>query len=255
MSTVLTAAAAPLVILLLWQVAIVLLAPPSYIFPAPATVFETLAAKPDHFLKHTLITLQEIGLGLFFGTIAGVVTAIGVASFPRTGRLVWPLVLVAQALPVFAIAPLLVLWFGFGTTSKVVMTSLIIFFPVASAFADGIRRTDRDLLDFCALTDGTHRQILWRVRLPLALPGLVSGLRVAAPLAPLGAIVGEWVGASGGLGFIMLQANARMQTADVFAGLAILAFLTLALRAAIDLLSPLLVPWARENGFQQQAKP
>src|SRR5690606_22034934 len=129
--------------------------------------------------------------------------------------------------------------------SKVVMASLIIFFPVASAFADGLRRTGAEVLEAAAASGAGHWQILCGIRIPLALPALVSGLRVAAPPAPLGAVVGEWVGASGGLGFAMLQANARLQTDVVFAALAILAVLTLALRLAADELGRL-IPWARE---------
>ncbi len=232
---------------ILWQAAVWLFEPPRYMLPAPAEVLSVFVERHAFLLQHAGITLGEIALGLFFGTLAGVATAIAAAALPRVGQLIWPLVLVAQALPVFAIAPLLVLWFGFGLASKVVMTSLIIFFPVASAFADGIRRTDRETLEVCALTGATHWQTLRHIRLPLALPGLVSGLRVAAPLAPLGAVVGEWVGASGGLGFIMLQSNARMQTAEVFAALVILAVLALALRAAVDAATARLVPWAEET--------
>ncbi|HEV7415160.1 MAG TPA: ABC transporter permease [Tianweitania sediminis] len=234
-------------VVLAWQAAVWLFSPPRYMLPAPLDVLFVFEERGTFLLHHAGITLVEIGLGLFFGTLAGATTAIVTAALPRTGQLIWPFVLVAQALPVFAIAPLLVLWFGLGLASKVVMTSLIIFFPVASAFSDGLRRTDQHLLDDCAMTPATHWQTLRHVRLPLALPGLVSGLRMAAPLAPLGAVVGEWVGASGGLGFIMLQANARMRTAEVFAALIILALLVLVLRAAVDAATVRLVPWAAET--------
>ena len=110
-----------------------------------------------------------------------------------------------------------------------------------------MRRIEPEILDATALTQATHWQELWHVRVPLALPSLVSGLRVAAPLAPLGAVIGEWVGASAGLGFVMIQANARMQTDTVFAAMVIIALLTLALRRAVDWLGPLLTPWATEG--------
>src|SRR5690606_6601481 len=144
-------------------------------------------------------TLGETAIGFVVGAALGVATALCIAALPRFGRVVWPMVLVLQAFPVFVIAPLLVLWFGFGMASKVVMTSLIIFFPVASAFADGLRRTPPEIVDAAALTPASHRQTLFLLRVPLAIPALVSGLRVAAPLAPLGAVIGEWVGASAGL--------------------------------------------------------
>lgn len=233
--------------LVAWQAVIWLLSPPHYMMPSPMAVGAVFANSSGFLLFHLGITAAEILAGLAIGTACGIAVALLIVALPRLGTLVWPIVLVLQALPVFAIAPLLVLWFGFGLASKVVMATLIIFFPIASSFADGLRRTPPDLLDATALTDATHSQTLWHVRVPLALPNLVSGLRVAAALAPLGAVVGEWVGASGGLGFVLLQANARMQTDVMFAALALLAALTLLLRYAVDELAAPLIPWAIET--------
>ena len=236
-----------LIAIIAWQLIVSTFRPPTFILPDPLNVALLLVTRWPHLLGHTGTTLLETVLGLLIGSSIGITVALGTAALPRLGRLVWPLLLVVQAVPVFAMAPLLVIWFGFGLASKVVMTSLIIFFPVTSAFADGLRRTDPAVLDACALTSASHWQTLWLIRVPLALPALISGLRIAAPLAPLGAVVGEWVGASGGLGFIMIQANARMQTTEVFAALAILALLTLCLRAAIDQLAAALPLWARDT--------
>lgn len=230
-----------------WQAIVWIWSPARYILPAPLDVLAAMRRQPAYLFENTLVTLAEILAGFALGSILGALTALGMAALPRLGRLVWPMVLVLQAFPVFVIAPLLVIWLGFGMPSKVVMATLIIFFPVTSAFADGLRRIDQDLLDATALTGASHWQALLHVRVPLALPSLVSGLRVAAPLAPLGAVVGEWVGASAGLGFVMIQANARMQTDMVFAAMTILAALTLLLRHTVDALAPRLTPWAQEQ--------
>ncbi len=254
MSAVPAALRTAVVLVASWQAIVIAFAPPRYILPAPLDVAAAFHRQPLYLLDNALVTLAEIAAGFMAGTLAGIVTALGVASFPRLGRAVWPIVLVLQAFPVFVIAPLLVLWFGFGMASKVVMTSLIIFFPVASAFADGLRRTPPEIVDAAALTPASHRQTLFLLRVPLAIPALVSGLRVAAPLAPLGAVIGEWVGASAGLGFVMVQANARMQTDTMFAAMAFIAVLTLMLRRAVDTLSPLLTPWAREGEFSSDHK-
>lgn len=229
-----------------WQALVWIARPPAYILPPPLDVAAVFLRRPTFLLTNSLVTLTEILVGFGLGAALGIATAIAVAALPRLGQLVWPLVLVLQAFPVFVLAPVLVLWFGFGLASKVVMTTIIIFFPVASAFADGLRRIDPDLLDATALTTATHWQTLFHVRLPLALPALASGLKVAAPLAPLGAVVGEWVGASAGLGFVMVQANARMQTETMFAAMLVLAALTLAMRAAVDGIAPLLTPWSND---------
>lgn len=230
----------------IWQTIVWLIAPPRYILPSPLEVGATLVRQSDFLLRHGLITLSEVLAGLVCGSVLGFGVAFGIAALPRLGRLVWPMMLILQALPVFVLAPILVLWFGFGMASKVVMATIIIFFPVASSFADGLRRTEPAILDAVALTRASHWQTLRYIRVPLALPGLVSGLRVAAPLAPIGAVVGEWVGASGGLGFVMVQSNARMQTGTVFAAMAILAAMTLVLRWIVDRLTARLTPWAPE---------
>lgn len=231
----------------IWQTIVWLIAPPHYILPSPLEVGATLVRQSDFLLRHGLITLSEVLAGLFCGSVLGFGVAFGIAALPRLGRLVWPMMLILQALPVFVLAPILVLWFGFGMASKVVMATIIIFFPVASSFADGLRRTEPAILDAVALTRASHWQTLRYIRVPLALPGLVSGLRVAAPLAPIGAVVGEWVGASAGLGFVMVQSNARMQTGTVFAAMAILAAMTLVLRWIVDRLTARLTPWAPEH--------
>jgi putative hydroxymethylpyrimidine transport system permease protein len=236
-----------LVLGLTWQALVVALAPPRYILPPPLAVLDALVRQWQFLAGHALVTLGEIGAGFAAGVALGVATALAVAAFPRLGRLAWPMVLVLQAFPVFVLAPLFVLWFGFGMASKVAMTTLIIFFPVASAFADGLRRIPAEIIDAARLVAAGPWRILFEIRVPLAMPALVSGLRVAAPLAPLGAVIGEWVGASAGLGFVMVQANARMQTDTVFAAMAVLAALALALRAAVDALAPRLAPWADET--------
>lgn len=234
-------------LLLSWQAATWIWAPPRYILPAPLDVLGAMHRQPAYLLENALVTVAEVLAGFALGSVLGALTALGIAAWPRLGRLVWPMVLVLQAFPVFVLAPLLVIWLGFGMSSKVVMATVIIFFPVTSAFGDGLRRIEQDLLDATALTDTSHWQTLWHIRVPLALPSLVSGLRVAAPLAPLGAVVGEWVGASAGLGFVMIQANARMQTDMVFAAMTLLAALALLLRHAVDRIAPRLTPWAQEQ--------
>jgi len=173
------------------------------------------------------------------------------AAFPALTRVVLPVLVVTQALPVFAIAPLLVLWFGYGLASKVVMATLIIYFPVASGFFDGLRRTDQGLLDLADLYRSSALQRLRHFRLPAALPGLISGVRVAAAVAPIGAVVGEWVGSSAGLGFVMLHANARIQTDVMFAALFLLAAMAVALRLLVEVLTRDLVSWMPESNRQR----
>lgn len=240
------AASGLFLLLAIWLAAVELFSPPRYLLPSPLAVVQALVRQSGFLAHHTLITLSEIFAGLLFGSVLGVAVAFLVMALPRAGRLVWPMILVLQTFPVFVLAPLLVLWLGFGLASKVAMTTIVIFFPVASSFADGLRRTEPVFLEAAALTQATPWQVLLRLRVPLALPALVSGLRIAVPLAPLGAVIGEWVGASAGLGFVMVQANARMQTDTVFAAMAILALTSVGLRLIFDHLTRGHPHWATE---------
>lgn len=227
-----------------WDLAVRLAAPPPYILPGPARVAAALAANARFLAENALITAVEIGLGLALGVGLGAGAALAMSLLPPVRRVILPVIVAVQALPVFAVAPLLVLWFGFGLASKVVMASLVIFFPVASALHDGLNRVDPALLDLARLARASPLATLRLVRLPAALPDFVSGVRVAAGVAPIAAVIGEWVGASAGLGFVMLHANARMQTDLLFAALAVLAVMAIALRQLVDRLGRRLVPWA-----------
>jgi putative hydroxymethylpyrimidine transport system permease protein len=153
--------------------------------------------------------------------------------------------------PVFALAPLLVLWLGFGMASKVMMAMLVIFFPVAVALYDGLRRTEPGWLDLARVMTADapqHRlRILRHIRLMAALPAFASGLKIAAAVAPIGAVIGEWVGASAGLGFRMLQANARVQTDLMFAALILLAVCAVALYACVDAATRHLLRWQADS--------
>ena len=228
----------------LWWLAVLVFRPASWLLPSPVSVVAVLARDWSYFLHHASLTALEIGLGLALGTILGAATAVLVHAFAPARRWVMPLVVSSQALPVFAVAPLLMVWFGLGLGSKVAMATLIIYFPVASALNDGLERVPRDYVDLGRVMGLTPAQMLWRVRLPAAMPSLASGLRVAASVAPIGAVVGEWVGAAGGLGFVMTQANARLQTDVTFAALLVLVVLVLVLRAAVSTLLDRLVFWS-----------
>jgi putative hydroxymethylpyrimidine transport system permease protein len=148
---------------------------------------------------------------------------------------------------VFALAPILVLWLGYGIISKVVMATLIIYFPVTAAFFDGLRRTEPGYLDLARTMNASRWAMLRQIRLPAALPAFASGLRVATAVAPIGAIVGEWVGSSQGLGFLMLHANGRMQIDVMFASLFILAIIAVTIYFIVDAGLRRLLIWQPES--------
>ncbi|WP_328728469.1 ABC transporter permease [Falsiroseomonas algicola] len=246
------AAIAGLGLLLLWQGFVWATDVPPFLLPSPMRVASALVDRWDIILGHAATTGTEILLGLALGSLLGCLMALTLAAWPAGRRWLLPLLLVSQAVPVFAIAPLLVLWLGYGMASKVAMAVMIIFFPVATAFHDGLRRTEPGLLDLAATMGASRTAVLWRVRVPAALPSLASGLRVAAGVAPIGAVVGEWVGSSAGLGYLMLQANGRSQADVMFAALFVLAVMSLALWFSTDRLLRRAIPWQPDSLLSDQ---
>jgi putative hydroxymethylpyrimidine transport system permease protein len=221
-------------LVLAWWVFVRITAVPAYMLPGPWSVAEALIDQHDLLFWSTLVTFGEALTGLLIGTALGAAFALMIVFSPLMQRWLMPLLLLSQSVPVFAIAPVLVLWFGFGMTSKVIVVIVVIFFPVTAAFADGLRRTDRNLLDLATTMNASPLSILFRVRLPAALPAFGSGLRVATAAAPVGAIFGEWVGSSAGLGYVMLNSNARIQTDVMFAALFVLSVMAVVLWVVVD---------------------
>ena len=208
---------------------------PAFLLPAPQTVLEALWQKRQLLAHHALFTLAEIVLALLLGVGGGVVLAVLMASSPLLRRVLFPLVTASQTIPVFALAPLLVLWLGFGIASKVVVAALILFFPLCLSLFDGLCRTPAGWLELAQTLYHSRWRIFWRVRWPAALPQFFAGLQMAVVLAPIGVVIGEWVGASEGLGYLMMQSNARLETATSFAALLLLMSLALLLSAAVAL--------------------
>lgn len=236
-------------ILLVWHLITVVTEAPPYILPNPKLVIKAFISNSDLLFFHGLITLTEILLGLTIGLVFGIISAIFLAYYQTARQWLMPILVVSQAIPVFALAPVLVLWLGYGMTSKVAMATLIIYFPVTAAFFDGLRRTNIEFLDLALTMNASQWTILRHIRIPSAIPALASGFRVATAVAPIGAIVGEWVGSSEGLGYLMLHANGRMQIDVMFAALFTLSFIAIALYYAVDAFLTRAVSWSPETHF------
>ncbi|AWB52715.1 ABC transporter permease [Pasteurella multocida] len=234
-----------LMLLALWQSAVFFFDIPRYMLPSPSDVLTQLHNRYDLLWQHSQITLLEIGLGLFLGVSLGLISALLLSASDYLSKLLLPLLVISQAIPVFAIAPLLVLWFGYGLASKIVMTILIIYFPVTAACYDGLRNTSMQWLELAKTMQVSASAMLFKVRLPAALPSFASGLRIAVSVAPIGAIVGEWVGSSQGLGYLMLHANARMQVDLMFSALLILMVISLILYFSVDYFLRKWLPWVQ----------
>lgn len=234
-------------LVLAWQVVVWIAAPPPYLLPGPRAVAAAWAGQAGLLLRNAALTLLEIVAGLAVGIAVGCASALLILYWREARRWLMPLLVISQAIPVFALAPLLVLWLGYGLASKVAMAALIIYFPVTASFLDGLRRTDPGWLDLAQTMGGSRWAVLRQVRLPAALPALGSGIRIAAAVAPIGAVIGEWVGSGAGLGYVMLQANARMQIDLLFAALITLAAVAVLLYFAVDAALRRALPWQPET--------
>lgn len=226
-----------------WQCVVWVSGVPTYILPGPADVAQAWINRAPMILRHAGVTVLEIMLGLMIGVLVGLGTAVMLSEWRRLRPWLLPILVISQAIPVFALAPILVLWLGYGMASKVAMAALIIFFPVTSALYDGLRRVDPLWLEAARSLGCSGTRLFRRVRLPAALPAFASGLRVATAVAPIGAVVGEWVGSSAGLGYLMLHANARLQIDLMFAALLTLAVMAVALYATVDAILRRAVAW------------
>lgn len=224
-----------------WQALVSFAELPHFILPSPIKVAKTFWLMKWVIAEHSMVTAVEVLLGLLIGTILGALTAIQLATSSMARYLLKPVLVLTQALPVFALAPLFTLWLGYGMQSKILVAVLIIYFPVASAFFDGLMQTPKGWLNLAKVMGATPFQLLLRVRIPAALPSFASGLRLAAVYAPIGAVIGEWVGASKGLGYLMLLANGRAKIDLMFAALLVLALLTLVLHYLVGKFCDMLV--------------
>ena len=231
------------VVVALWQVYVALSGVRESIFPSPLEVARALGRDGGVLVSAGWTTLSEILLGYAAAIVVGVALAVAVSSSRLIERALYPWLVVTQMIPIPAIAPVVVLWTGFDIRPRVIVIALVSFFPIAVNTIDGLRATDAELLGLLRTLGAGRRQLFRVARVPAALPYLFSGLRVSAALAVIGAVFAEWVGASNGLGFLILSYNSQTETADVFATIAVLAVIGVALFALVGIAERLAIPW------------
>lgn len=214
-----------------------------FVVPPPSAVLRELAADPGLYLHDTLVTLAEAAAGLALAVVMALGFAAAALHSRLLDRVLTPLVVVTQTVPVIALAPLLVLWLGYGALPRVVVCALIAFFPLAVTSLQGLRATDSQLLLLLRSLDAPAWFVFWRVRVPGAAPYFAAGLRTGATLSLVGAVVAEWTGADAGLGYLVLSANARLATAQAFAAILLITLLGLAAYAGVATLERRVCSW------------
>lgn len=213
------------------------------LLPTPVAVWTSLVAQRDILWYHTLVTLNETLVGFAVALVAGVLFGTAIDFSPVLRRGLYPLLVTSQTIPIITLAPLLVLWFGFGLLSKSIVVLLVCFFPITVALSDGLRASDPELIKLYRSFGANALRIFWSVRLPGALPSLFSGIRIAITYSVIGAIFAEYVGASAGLGFYIELQQHSFATAGVIAAIVVTAVLSVALFLATALIERIALPW------------
>jgi putative hydroxymethylpyrimidine transport system permease protein len=219
----------------------------NYLLPAPSEVASALWDDRDLLAPDTWVTAREVLLGFGLALAIGVAIAIVLHLSPVLRRAAYPLVVASQAIPVVVIAPILVIWFGFGITPKLIVIALICFFPIVVNTLDGLASTDGDQVKMMRTLGASRLDLLRRLELPASLPFLFSGAKVAVAVAVIGAVFGELVGSDAGLGHAIQVGTAQLETARVFAAVLILSLMAIALFGLIALIERRAVPWARAS--------
>ena len=239
----LTPIAGVLVFLAIWQAGVMISKVPAYLLPAPTEIARTFIDELPRLLQHGWVTTYEMLLGYLLAVAVAIPLAIAITSSQRFDQFVMPTMLFFQVVPKVAVAPLFLVWFGVGVLPKVLVAFLISFFPIVIDAAVGLRSMSSEMNDLARSMGSSRIQIFTRFRLPTSLPYLFSGLKVAATLAIAGAVVGEFVGADKGLGYLLLVTNSNMETALMFATLVGLTLIGLLFFYSVEFLETLLIPW------------
>jgi NitT/TauT family transport system permease protein len=236
-----------LVFLCLWQLLVTLGSYPTFILPAPLVVFRKflLAASDGTLLHHAWATLREVLIGLVLGLSVATCLGYVFAKSKSIEQLLSPYIVASQSIPIVALAPLLVIWFGFGTLSKVIVCALTVFFPVLINTIVGLRSVDANLIDLMRSYGATRRQMITMLEIPAALPVLLGGLKIGVALSVIGAVVGEFVAADEGLGFLVNLSRGLFDTPMMFVALFALVIIALSLYGCVVLLESRLLSWRR----------
>lgn len=232
-----------IIVLLIWQVLVVALKVPRYMIPAPFEIFAEFFRSASLLAQQGFVTLYEILLGFLVAVVVGMALAVLIVSWRLFEKCIFPLLVASQTMPKVAVAPLFLIWFGFGLVPKILVAFLIAFFPIVIDTVIGLRSVHPDLLYLGRISGASRFQTFFKIRIPNALPNIFGGLKIAITMAVVGAIVGEFIGADKGLGRLLLIANAQLDMALLFADVALLTAMGIVLFTIIDILEKFSIPW------------
>ncbi|KJS69997.1 MAG: hypothetical protein JL50_01460 [Peptococcaceae bacterium BICA1-7] len=231
------------VFIAVWELAVLLAGIPKYLLPPPSDVLVYIVRDYQLIILHSAYTLAAAVSGLLLAVAAGLLLALAMDYWPSLESGLYPLLVVSQAVPIITLAPLIIMWLGYGLLPKVMVAGLICFFPLTVSVIGGMRASDRELSDLMRVMGASRWQVLWLARLPAAMPAFFSGLKISAAYSVMGAVIGEWLGSSSGLGVILLRFTHSYQTARVLAAVTAIVVMSLLLFGLSELVSRRVMPW------------
>jgi ABC-type nitrate/sulfonate/bicarbonate transport system permease component len=233
---------------ILWEASTRFFDMPAWLLPGPILIFQEAWIGWSIYAEHLPPTIQLIALGFLIGSGVGVFVAICLHLTPLLKDLFYPFIIISQNIPVIVLAPLLVIWFGFGMLPKLIVISLVCFFPITIALLDGFRQTDLDLKHYIQMAGATKGQTFWKLEWPNALPSLFSGLKISATYSVMGAVISEWLGASKGIGVYMTLASSSYRTDRVFVAIFVIVTLSLLFFLLINFIEKRVIKWKPGGG-------
>ena len=237
----------------LWEIAARAFRIPAYLLPPPSLIFTELSQRMPRILEHATVTTTSMLLGYALGIVVAIPLAMALAYSRLFEATIYPAVVFLQIMPKIAIAPLFIIWFGFGMLPKVLLVFLLTFFPIVVSAVAGFKSCDPDIIELARATGCGNLRLFFKVRFPSALPELFTGLKVAAALASTAAVVAEFVSSDSGLGYLLLTFNGELLTSMVFGTIIVLGVIGLALYYAVEVLERLLIPWHVATRIDQAA--
>ena len=232
-----------LILILLIQIITVKLNIPKYIFPSPSDVISVLWSDKSVLGEHALITFGEALAGFIAAVIAGIILGGFLGYFRLLRNILYPLILISQMVPLIAVAPVILIWFGFGIMPKILIVLTVCIFPCILSFLDGLDNIDNELISLMKTMKANEIQIFFKLKLPASLQSLLSGLKISAVYSIMGAVIGEWLGAEKGLGIYMTRAISSFRTDALFASIFLIIILSLAVFKATEYAEKKLIPW------------
>lgn len=231
------------IILVIWELAAVMGWLPQFIIPAPSEILMSLISQREVLFHNSLITLIQALVGLFFGIILAFILAIGMDNISLVRKAIYPYLIVSQTIPTVAIAPILVLWLGYGMLPKVVLVILTTLFPIVINILEGFSSVDKDAVNLLGLMGANYWQILYHVKLPASLSFFFSGLKISVSYAFVGSVIAEWLGGFEGLGVYMIRAKNAFSYSNMFAAIVVISAVSLILLGIVSFVERWVTPW------------